>query len=45
MRTETLRQKPGRDVEILVVRFGEVFAPGAGFFECRRFVRNSIACR
>ncbi len=43
VRAEALGQKPGCDVEVLVVCFGEVLAPGASFFERGSLVGNAIA--
>jgi len=40
--SEALGQEPGGDVEILVVSFGEVLAPGTGFGEGGCFIGNAI---
>ena len=33
VRAQILGQEPRGDMEVLIVRFGEVLAPGAGLFE------------
>ena len=45
MRPQRLGQKPRRDVEIFVVRLGELLALGAGFVQGGRDVGNAVARR
>jgi hypothetical protein len=39
---KALRKKPGSYVEIFVMGFGEVAAPGAGFLKGRRYRRDAV---
>lgn len=45
MRTEWLWQKPGRHVEIFVMRLRQIAAIGKRLFKRWRFFRNAIRCR
>ncbi len=45
VRAQSLGQKPRGDVEVFVVRLGELPALGARLFERGRDIGNAIACR
>ena len=45
MRAQSFGQKPRGDMEVFVVRLGQLPAPGARFFERWRNLRNAIAGR